>query len=279
MNCIIDVGGGNRGAFGAGVLDRCMDDDIKFDKLIGVSAGAANLITFMAGQRGRLYSFYHNYAFRKEYMSLYNLLKNGQYIDFDYIYSYLSVTENPLDFDSAINYDGELLITVTEAVSGKADYITIDKMKKGDYWALKASCSIPFVCEPCNKDGFLYFDGGVADPIPVKKAFELGCDKIVLILTKPRDFVKAGGADPRIARFVEKNYPEIASILRIRDKIYNDSVNYAKELEKEGKCLIVAPDDISGVGTLKRDKDSVDALYSRGYNSASVIKDFMVDIL
>ena len=50
---LIDVGGGTRGAFGAGVLDRCLEEGITFDYLIGVSAGAANEASFLAGQKGR----------------------------------------------------------------------------------------------------------------------------------------------------------------------------------------------------------------------------------
>ena len=66
----IDVGGGLRGIYAAGVLDYCMDKNIRFDLGIGVSAGSANLASYGAGQRGRNYQFYTEYAFRKEYMSL-----------------------------------------------------------------------------------------------------------------------------------------------------------------------------------------------------------------
>ena len=48
---LIDVGGGLRGAYGAGVLDRCIDDGIRFDYCIGVSAGSANVAAFLGLQR------------------------------------------------------------------------------------------------------------------------------------------------------------------------------------------------------------------------------------
>ena len=50
---IIDVGGGMRGIYAAGVLDCCMDEHVRFDLGIGISAGSANLASFFAGQRGR----------------------------------------------------------------------------------------------------------------------------------------------------------------------------------------------------------------------------------
>ena len=34
---VIDVGGGLRGIYGAGVLDRCLEEDLRFDLCIGVS--------------------------------------------------------------------------------------------------------------------------------------------------------------------------------------------------------------------------------------------------
>ncbi len=40
---VIDVGGGLRGIYGAGVLDRCLEEDLRFDLCIGVSAGSANM--------------------------------------------------------------------------------------------------------------------------------------------------------------------------------------------------------------------------------------------
>ena len=75
---IIDVGGGMRGAFTAGIYDYLMDQKAQpFDYLLGVSAGSANMITYLAGQRGRNLRSYVDYAFRKEYRSLHNALKSG----------------------------------------------------------------------------------------------------------------------------------------------------------------------------------------------------------
>lgn len=48
----VDVGGGTRGIFGAGVFDYCMDYGIPGDLFDGVSAGAENGISYIAGQRG-----------------------------------------------------------------------------------------------------------------------------------------------------------------------------------------------------------------------------------
>lgn len=82
---IVDVGGGLRGIYTAGALDFCLDADIRFDLCVGVSAGSANLGAYIAGQKGRNYRFYTEYAFRKEYMSAANFLRTRSYIDLDYV--------------------------------------------------------------------------------------------------------------------------------------------------------------------------------------------------
>ena len=97
---LIDVGGGSRDIYGAGVLDFCLDHGITFDYCIGISAGSANLASFLAGQRGRNYVFYTEYFFRKEYASLHNMLVKHNYVDLDYVYDTLSNSEGeyPIDF-------------------------------------------------------------------------------------------------------------------------------------------------------------------------------------
>lgn len=40
---VVDVGGGLRDIYAARVFDNCLDNGIKFDMCIGVSAGSANI--------------------------------------------------------------------------------------------------------------------------------------------------------------------------------------------------------------------------------------------
>ena len=49
----------------------------------------------------------------------------------------------------------------------------------------------------------------------------------------------------------------------------------AKLLAKRGKVLILAPESIEGVDTLKRNKEAMDKLYKRGYFDAEKIVSFI----
>lgn len=274
---VIDVGGGNRGVYGAGVFERCLDDGLMFDYCVGVSAGSANIVTYLAAQKGRLYSFYHDYAFRKEYMSFNNFIKTGEFIGLDYIYSTLTNAggENPLNINAIKESDINFDITATDALSGKAKYFGREDLPENNYYALKASCAIPLVCKGVSAGGRLYYDGGIADPVPLDRAFNAGCGKVVLILTRPVDYRKQPGADAKAAKLLKRKYPALSALLESRAHRYNEGVEKALKLSQEGKCLIIAPSDCCGVGTLKKTPEGIDALYRQGYENARKISSFL----
>ena len=61
----------------------------------------------------------------------------------------------------------------------------------------------------------------------------------------------------------------------MRAERYNAGVARAKEYAREGRVLIVAPDDTCGVDTLTRDKDALRRLYGKGYGDGEKISDFL----
>ena len=274
---IIDVGGGLRGIYAAGVFDYLMDHHITFDIGYGISAGAANLSSYAAGQRGRNYEYFYNYSQRPEYMSLKNFVKGKGYIDLDYVYSTLSNTggEYPLDYQALLDSPMDLTIVATNALNGKPAYFPKHFISENEYELLKATCSIPIAEHAIRIGNLPYYDGGVSDPIPLKKLLEKKPDKIVLLLTKPRDFVRDPADDAWAVRLLKYKYPAVASALANRAASYNEMLELARELEKEGRLLIVAPSDITGLSTLTRDQKRLDRLYQRGYADGTRIAEFL----
>ena len=240
---IVDVGGGTRGIFGAGVLDRFMELGISADHFVGVSAGSANGASYIAGQRGRNYVFYTEYAFRKEYMSLENLLHTGSYLDHDYIYGTLSNDdgEYPLDYDAMMSNPCDFEIVATNAVTGRAMYFKKDEIQRNKYDFFKASSCVPGIDKPYYVGKIPCYDGGLADPIPYKRAFRAGCDKVIVILTKPRDTIRNSGKDRALAVAIVGDYPKAAETWIGRAELYNRSVEEVFKLERQGKILVIAP--------------------------------------
>ena len=181
---IIDVGGGLRGIYAAGILDYCMDQNIRFDLGIGVSAGSANLASYAAGQRGRNYRFYTEYAFRKQYMSVRNLILKGSYVDMEYVYGTLSRAdgEDPVDYGAFRDNPMEFIVVATQAKTGTATYFDKSDISLDEYSVMMASSAIPFFCKPYEVHGIPYYDGALGDPVPVEKAFQLGCDRVIVML-------------------------------------------------------------------------------------------------
>ena len=277
MTGIIDVGGGLRGAFGAGVLDRCLEADINFDYCLGVSAGSANLITYIAGQRGRLKSFYEDYSFEKQYMSIGNYFSKGMYINLDYIYSEItnSYGKNPLDFEAITKSPKKFVAAVTNAQTSEQEYFYKSDFAYDDFTLLKASCALPILTrQPVLFKNGKYFDGGISDPIPYKKAFDDGCDKLIVCLTLPINYKKSAFPKWLVNSLLFK-YPQVAKAITMSHTLYHNRINEILKLEEQGKVMILYPEDCFGIKTATRNKIGLNKLYQLGYKDAEKIEKFL----
>ena len=274
---LIDVGGGNRGSYGSGVMDRLLSEGIHVPYGIGVSAGSANLASYFSGQLGRNYHFYTEYNMRREAISLHNLIHKGNMVDVEYIYGTITNRggENPLDFERILASDCTWWIVATDATTGLPVYLDGKDMAQDDFGALKASSDIPVINKPYAWRGGLYFDGGLSDPIPVEKALEDGCDRVVVILTRPRDAFRTPGGDDRPAKMLGRRYPEAAKALSRRADVYNRELALCQRLERDGTVMIVAPDSIGNMKTLSKDTGPIKTLYEKGWNDAEAAFGFI----
>jgi predicted patatin/cPLA2 family phospholipase len=274
---VIDVGGGQRGIYGAGVFDTCLDDKVRFDMTYGISAGSANVTSYLAGQRGRNYVYYSQYCLRKEYKSLKVLMKTHAFIDLHYVYETLSNSdgEYPLDYPAMMANPAPCTVIATEAETGFPHYFTKADFAQDQYQVIIASCSVPVFTRPAPVGSHLYFDGAISNPIPVQKAFDDGADAVVLILTRPKNFFRKTSSDKWLSKILKRHYPEAAKVFARRALTYNRQLREALELEKQGKVLIVAPDSIAGMKTLGTDPEAGETLYQKGIKDGQAIGAFV----
>ena len=148
-------------------------------------------------------------------------------------------------------------------------------MRFDDFDIIKASSAVPVACEPYVVDGVPYFDGGIADPVPVQKALDDGYERVILILSRLRSEVRKQQKDLAPARILERSHPAAAEKLRMRYKTYNDELELAKHYEAEGKVLILAPEDLYGLNTLKKNFEGLEMMYRKGYAAAEAIPAFL----
>lgn len=276
---MIDVGGGFRAIYGAGVMDRMLEDGISVDHCYGVSAGSANMVSFLAGQHGRNHKFYTEYAFRKEYASFDSYVKHHNFANLDYVYGTLSNHdgEYPVDYEAFAANPTGFTVIACNALDGSAKYFDKSDVHYDDFNIMKASSAVPVACEPYVIDGVPYFDGGIVDPVPVQKAIDDGYDRIVLVLTRPKDVLREQKRDIAPARILRHSYPAAAERLLNRYATYNDEVALAKEYERDGRVLILAPDDLCGLSTLSKSFEGLELMYRKGYAAAGAIANYLAN--
>ena len=166
-------------------------------------------------------------------------------------------------------------IVATNALTGEAVYFSKEDMARDRYDVIKASCCVPLVNRPYVVDGAPYYDGGISDPVPVCRALGQGCDKVVLILTKPVDAVIGTARNALAARAIRREYPNAAAATEGCARVYAESLRQAKALQEQGRVLIVAPDDIGNLKTLSKDADVLDRLYNKGFHDARTVAGFV----
>ena len=276
-SAMIDVGGGFRAIFGAGVMDRMMEDGVTVDHCYGVSAGSANMVSFISGQHGRTHKFYTEYAFRKEYASLDNYIKNHNYANLEYVYSTLSNHdgEYPVDYEAFAANPTGFTVIACNAEDGSTKYFDKSDVSYDNFDIMKASSAVPVACEPYVIDGVPYYDGGIADPVPVQKALDDGYDRVVVILTRLKDVLREQKKDIGPAAILRRSHPTAAERLLNRSRTYNDEVALSKEYEKDGRVLILAPESLYGLNTLSKSYEGLERMYRAGYAAAEAIPAFL----
>lgn len=256
-------GGGMRGFFTVGVLDVLLENDIHFDYIIGVSAGAGHGASFASGQKGRGYRVVMDYVSDKRYLGLLPMKKEKSFFGLDFIYHTIPHELNLYDYKALQNAKTEFVTVVTDAESGEAVYFDKSGLLK-NMDVLKASASLPVFSPPVEIDGKLYYDGGVADPIPVEKALADGCDRLVTVLTRPIGFQKTPERGRRGYSRVLRAYPQIVNRLNTRHKIYNQSLKKTEMLEKSGTAVRIAPREPLKISNFSRSREALQAGYDMG---------------
>ena len=199
-------------------------------------------------------------------MSLSNFIFGGSYFNLDYIYGTLgnSDGENPLDYEAYQNNKADFFVVAEDAATGNAVYFTRNDIKKDDCRVLMASSSIPGINKPYNIGGKLYFDGALADPVPIQKAFIEGCDRVVLLLSKPMDEPIDYQTDVFLANLIRSQYPVSANKLMLRAEKYERSIALANQYASMNRLLFIAPEETFGITATKRTKQGIESLYAHG---------------
>lgn len=261
-------GGGMRGLYTAGILDVFMENNIKIDGIIGVSAGALFGMNYKSKQKGRVLRYNKKYAKNRDYMGFYSLLTTGNIMNEDFCFNRIVNELDPVDFETYRNSPIEFYAVVTNVETGKPEYIKLDDLEnKESLEYLRASGSMPFVSKPVIISNKKYLDGGISDSIPIEKIMSMGYDKIIVVLTRPAGYQKKK-SNSMLPKIYYKQYPKFVETIENRYKKYNEEVEKVEELEKQGKVFLIRPSKLIKIKRVEKDCNKIQEMYDLGQKDA-----------
>jgi len=272
---IVLEGGALRGIFSSGVVDCFLMHDMHFDYAVGVSAGAGNITSLKSRQIGRTADVIATPE-GESYFGMAELIHSKQYLNLDKMFD--AYGKHPLDFEKLFGDGTEAEYTVCCCESGEAEYMSENSDPERLLRIIKASCALPMFFAPIEIDSKHYLDGGIGDSIPCKRAIERGCDKLIVVLTKPEG-VGPGGYSRymRIIKHMYPQYPKLWEACEKRLERYEESAAYMRELEADGRAIVIRPR--KSISKFERDNAKLRSYYKHGYDAAQSsmrrIRDFL----
>jgi len=270
---LIVEGGGQRGVFSFGITDTFINRNYDpFDIYMGVSNGVAVLCWYLIRETDNNLEKML-YAAKGDYLSYKNIFIGKDIIKFHQMYEDGEKMFRPSMEKIKNNLKGkDYIAVVTDAIEANAEYYSF-----GDgEWMPKmiASGTLPILVRtPSLIDGRRKFDGGVADPLPVEKAYEMGAKKIIVIRTYEKKFRRKLKIENYIGALLSREYPKLRKALLVHDKTYNRALDFINNPPSDCEIVQLCPPEKL---KSKRDSKNIEVLkadYKLGKKVAKVYLD------
>lgn len=263
-------GGAMRGLFTMGVLDTFLKNDIIIPNVVGVSAGAAFGCNYKSRQIGRALRYNLRYCGDWRYCSMRSLIRTGDLFGAEFCYKTLPFELDPFD---CLTYDTtsmDFWVVCTDVLTGKPVYHLVDRVDDTCMDWIRASASMPMVSRPVTIGSRTLLDGGMSDSIPLKFMTDKGYRKNVVILTQPRDYVKAPAKTLPLKILLHK-YPAMIQTMKDRHTMYAFQQAYVFEQEKQGSAFVICPEKPLAISRTEHDPDRIRAVYDEGVRIAEAL--------
>lgn len=257
-------GGAMRGLFSAGIIDVLMENDVQFDGIVGVSAGAAFGCNMKSRQAGRAIRYNTKYAKDWRYCSLRSLITTGDIFGGEFCYHYLPKHLDIFDNEAFNNNPQEFFAVCTDVETGEPIYKRLMKADDECYEWIRASASMPLASKIVNINGRKVLDGGISDSIPLKFMQQQGYEKNIVVTTQPAGYVKEKNSFLPLMRLQLRRYPRFLDAVANRHEMYNAQLEYVSEQERQGKTLVLRPESALTIGHITHDADKMWETYNIG---------------
>ncbi|PEY38402.1 patatin family protein [Bacillus cereus] len=261
-------GGGMKGLYTAGVLEYFMEKELFFPYVVGVSAGACMGATYLSRQKGRNKKVNTELVSDHRYISYRNFIRKRELFGMDFLFDEVPNKIVPFDFQTFLHTNEQFVIGTTDCETGQAVYYSKQERGNDILKIIRASSSVPFIAPAVDYDGKKLLDGGIIDPIPVRKAQKDGYKKNVVIMTKPEGYVKKRNRFSPMAKYLYRRYPKVSKLLVEHYRFYNESILYMSLDEQKENFFVIQPSMQLPVSGIERNKDKLVDLYNLGYQDA-----------
>lgn len=265
-------GGGMRGAYTAGALSWLIDNDIEFDNAYAISTGAVHLTNYLIKSKKNLLEFSTQYITDKNAIGIRAIFRCGHLVDYDYLFDYLMCKIHKFDIKNLKDVKTKAMIGVYELTSGKTEYHAVQNL---DIQELKAACSLPLLGKVARLKDRQMLDGGITDMIPIEQSLKDGCDKHLIITTKPADYVRKPSSKfvCLIMKLRYRNCPNIAKDYAVRHNNYYKQIEEIQKVQNENKAIYICPSKHSNVSRLGGSTKDLQELFELGRNDMEARKD------
>jgi predicted patatin/cPLA2 family phospholipase len=244
------------------VLDVLFEEQIAFDGIIGVSAGAVHGASYVAKQPGRSIRFYKKYAADPRFMSFQSLIKTGNIVGEEFCYHEWVDKLDPLDCDTFNQSDTEFYAVASNVDTGKAEYIRVSKLPE-QMDAIRASASLPYVSQIVDYEGMRLLDGGICDSIPIRAFRQMGYQKNVVVLTR-HDGYKKKAQNKLMGKIGYRDNKEFQQAQQTRHIRYNQTLKDIKKYEQDGSVFVFRPTVKLATGRMAHNADQLETVYNIG---------------
>jgi predicted patatin/cPLA2 family phospholipase len=258
-------GGGQRGIFTSGVLDYFMSKKLEVPYVIGVSAGACNAVDYVSGQMLRTKECMLDAQMDYELYGMKTMLHTRHFMNMDLIFDQFPNHDYPFDFRAYVKSPTRCVLTTTNCITGRAEYIEEYRNRERMMAVCRASSSLPFVSPIVEVDGIPMLDGGIADSVPIRRAIADGFDHNIVILTRGRGYYK--NENPGLMRLVRlhyRQYPRLTRAILQRSHIYNQEMDLVNRLEAQGRAFVIRP-TAPCISRVERNLEKMEDFYWHGY--------------
>jgi predicted patatin/cPLA2 family phospholipase len=270
-------GGGMRGVYTAGVLEYFLEKNLYFPYNIGVSAGACNAVSYLSRQKDRNRKVNIDYIHNPNYLSLRNYIKKRELFGMDFIFDEIPNKLVPFDYETFYKAEELFEVGTTDCITGETVYYNKHQHGQDMLTILRASSSLPFAAPIVQFDQRPLLDGGISDPIPIKRAEEVGFDKNVVILTRNKGYQKKPSKQSWISSKLYNDYPGLLQSMDKRAASYNETLQYIFEQEKKGKVFVIQPSAPLKVGRVERNQHRLTQLFNEGYEDGKRLYTSLVE--